>query len=572
MILEELWADHVCKSNLLALVSPSSHNNNKEGQGQGQGQREGGEALRDYLLCLLSSLVHSVKDSLGRLSDVLMIQEAKEAAAWQALTPTEQATKETFGQSQGKMAKGFLSLGKDNMRWLSLLVSNEGVRECLVLDPEALKKAAFVTLRFVQMLVGPMCEKMEGCLKPSPQEYNFVRIELLEGVVKLMISLNMPPPSASASPAKPRQPFVQALLEEQDLDLSALRAATTLIQQGRLVSISDGWEALVNSLFPSHHESPSGDQGNGEAMELDWKPACYSLDLFPNSESSSLEESYSKLMLPLALGEFESSRPKAYNRAFLKDALEMSSGESSSAAKVKRITKEFRDLRSGKTPLPCYATGSIFIRHDQERLDVMRCLISGPEDTPYEGGLFVFDVLLPEGYPAVPPQMKLETTGGGRVRFNPNLYEDGKICLSLLGTFHGGHESEKWNPQVSSIYQLVLSIQSQLLVRDPIYNEPAVSAMQGTKEGDQKSLSYNAELKLSTLRFAINEMISSPPIGFEDVVRGHFLLLKRRVMEAGKRWVEEAGREGMPPQLQAKMDAEVCKLHQLLSEIKPAAE
>lgn len=52
----------------------------------------------------------------------------------------------------------------------------------------------------------------------------------------------------------------------------------------------------------------------------------------------------------------------------------------------------------------------------------VRCIISGPQDTPYEGGLFVFDVFFPEGYPNVPPLMVLETTGEGRARFNPNLY------------------------------------------------------------------------------------------------------------------------------------------------------
>jgi ubiquitin-protein ligase len=236
-------------------------------------------------------------------------------------------------------------------------------------------------------------------------------------------------------------------------------------------------------------------------------------------------------------------------------------------AKVKRITRELKDLRTGKTPLPCYAAGAIFLRHDQERLDVMRCLISGPEGTPYSCGLFVFDLLLPEGYPSIAPLMKIITTGDGRVRFNPNLYEDGKICLSLLGTFHGGHESEKWNPSVSSVYQIVLSIQSQLLVADPMFNEPAVAAIQGTREGDRKSGQYNADLRLSTMRYAINEVIQSPPLGFEEVVRGHFYLLRHKLMDMGKKWVEEAGGEGMPPQLQEKMDAEVCRMHALLQQL-----
>lgn len=52
----------------------------------------------------------------------------------------------------------------------------------------------------------------------------------------------------------------------------------------------------------------------------------------------------------------------------------------------------------------------------------VRCIITGPQDTPYEGGLFVFDVFFPAGYPNVPPLMVLETTGDGRARFNPNLY------------------------------------------------------------------------------------------------------------------------------------------------------
>lgn len=51
----------------------------------------------------------------------------------------------------------------------------------------------------------------------------------------------------------------------------------------------------------------------------------------------------------------------------------------------------------------------------------------GPHDTPYEGGLFVFDVFFPAGYPDVPPLMLMHNTGDGRGRYNPNLYADGKV-------------------------------------------------------------------------------------------------------------------------------------------------
>jgi len=39
-----------------------------------------------------------------------------------------------------------------------------------------------------------------------------------------------------------------------------------------------------------------------------------------------------------------------------------------------------------------------------------------------------------------------------------------QVCLSLLGTWHGGDASEKWNPGQSSLFQILLSIQGMILV------------------------------------------------------------------------------------------------------------
>ena len=64
----------------------------------------------------------------------------------------------------------------------------------------------------------------------------------------------------------------------------------------------------------------------------------------------------------------------------------------------------------------------------------------------YGGGCFVFDIYFPPIYPNGPPKVNLMTTGKGSVRFNPNLYNNGKVCLSLLGTWRGGAQGENWNP------------------------------------------------------------------------------------------------------------------------------
>ena len=59
-------------------------------------------------------------------------------------------------------------------------------------------------------------------------------------------------------------------------------------------------------------------------------------------------------------------------------------------------------------------------------------MITGPSDTPYANGCFELDVFFPPEYPKSPMLVNLMTTGQGRVRFNPNLYNDGKVGPSLL--------------------------------------------------------------------------------------------------------------------------------------------
>ena len=88
--------------------------------------------------------------------------------------------------------------------------------------------------------------------------------------------------------------------------------------------------------------------------------------------------------------------------------------------------------------------------------------------------MFLFHVYFPPSYPTDPPKVNLETTGAGSVRFNPNLYKDGKVCLSLLGTWRG-HGGENWSVGVSTFIQVLVSVQSLILVPDPYFNEPGAA-------------------------------------------------------------------------------------------------
>ncbi|KAI9010140.1 ubiquitin-conjugating enzyme E2 G2 [Hyaloraphidium curvatum] len=88
-------------------------------------------------------------------------------------------------------------------------------------------------------------------------------------------------------------------------------------------------------------------------------------------------------------------------------------------------------------------------------------LISGPEGTPYEGGIFEATLHFPKDYPLSPPVMRF--TGE---MFHPNVYADGRVCISILhppGEDPNQYESsnERWSP-VQSIEKILLSVVSML--------------------------------------------------------------------------------------------------------------
>ena len=53
-------------------------------------------------------------------------------------------------------------------------------------------------------------------------------------------------------------------------------------------------------------------------------------------------------------------------------------------------------------------------------MDLVRVLITGPVDTPYNYGCFIFDIYYPANYPVNPPLVLLTTTGNGTIRYNNN--------------------------------------------------------------------------------------------------------------------------------------------------------
>lgn len=168
----------------------------------------------------------------------------------------------------------------------------------------------------------------------------------------------------------------------------------------------------------------------------------------------------------------------------------------------------------------------VHVRAFEKRTDLLRAVIVGPKDTPYDGFLFWFDMQLPQTYPKDPPSMYYHAWGASE-RLNPNLYNDGKVCLSLLGTWSG----PGWDPGSSTLLQLLVSVQGLVLVDKPYYNEPGNEGHAGTVEGEQQARLYNENARLLSLQ-ATTACCQRPPKPFKGVVAEYFTNVGPELMKA----------------------------------------
>lgn len=121
---------------------------------------------------------------------------------------------------------------------------------------------------------------------------------------------------------------------------------------------------------------------------------------------------------------------------------------------------------------------------DQEKNDHTTCLYSlkpnkdsflkwdlmllGPQDSPYEHGIFRGHIKFPITYPNDPPTVVLYNF------YHPNVYNNGTVCISILhkGEDEFGYESlsERWSP-ILKVPSIMVSIIS--MITDPNFESPA---------------------------------------------------------------------------------------------------
>jgi len=147
---------------------------------------------------------------------------------------------------------------------------------------------------------------------------------------------------------------------------------------------------------------------------------------------------------------------------------------------AQRIAKELENL-TADPPANCSA-GPI-----EDDIFHWQATLMGPQDSPYEGGIFVMNIKFPGDYPFKPPKVTFETK-----IFHPNINSSGGICLDIL--------KEAWSPALT-ISKVLLSICS--LLCDPNPDDPLVPEIARMYKQDRDK--YNRNAQLWTIQFAVSE-------------------------------------------------------------------
>ena len=119
---------------------------------------------------------------------------------------------------------------------------------------------------------------------------------------------------------------------------------------------------------------------------------------------------------------------------------------------IQRIQKEYVELQ--KSPLKYATAGPV----DEGDLTLWSGTIVGPDNTPYQGGIFKLHIRFPKEYPYKPPKLRFQTK-----IYHCNISSTGAICLDIL--------KDQWSP-VLTLSKVLLSLLS--LLDDPEPSDPLV--------------------------------------------------------------------------------------------------
>lgn len=144
--------------------------------------------------------------------------------------------------------------------------------------------------------------------------------------------------------------------------------------------------------------------------------------------------------------------------------------------------------------------------------------------------------------------------------FGSKLLADySKAIYSKVGCAEIGAAGERWDAEVSTAFQVLVSIQSLILVPQPYFNEPGYEETMHTDSGKLRSRSYNQDIREHSIHRGMIDYLKKPPKEFEQAMKTHFRLRRQYILATCRKWIAE-GEE-------AKCHAHTARLRSLVDEL-----
>ncbi len=185
---------------------------------------------------------------------------------------------------------------------------------------------------------------------------------------------------------------------------------------------------------------------------------------------------------------------------------------------TKRLLLDVADIM--KNPL---TEQGIHYIHDEGNMFKGTAMIIGPSDTPYADGFYFFKFKFPKEYPFKPPTLTY-CTNDGTTRFNPNLYRNGKVCVSILNTWKG----DQWT-SCQSIRSILLTLVT-LLNDNPLTNEPGFPATHRSCMPYKRMIEY-MNFKISILGMLNKGSLQPKFLTYYPILKKYFMENKNQIME-----------------------------------------
>ena len=150
----------------------------------------------------------------------------------------------------------------------------------------------------------------------------------------------------------------------------------------------------------------------------------------------------------------------------------------------RRLKREFKEFIKDP-PLFC-SGGPVTTEDDKKDYYNWNATITGPQESPFENGIFKLSISFPPNYPFKPPIIKFVTP-----IYHPNISKSGEICLDIL--------KDQWSPALS-ISKVLLSICS--LLTDPNPDDPLRPSVANLYI--ENKIEYDLNAREYTIKYAMN--------------------------------------------------------------------